>query len=195
MTITTLQFESAAPHVYEALDRIPRTGWVRRGVKVPETVKEHTVDLIRLVGDLSPFLTPAELDGLDLMLEVHDWPEVINGDQVVVELDYKKRAALLADKFEQEKLAMETLCEPLPDGQMYLDLWLRMENSDDPAAQIGRQLDKYQPLERALGYELALGIPMFQGFVAYAKHFIYHPQLVQRMTVLETQWRVLEVWR
>lgn len=38
--------------VIERLDQIPRTGWVKRGVKDPETVWEHTLSLVQLASEV-----------------------------------------------------------------------------------------------------------------------------------------------
>ena len=38
-----LKYASLVPDVWQALNEIPRTGWVNRKVKNPESVQEHTV--------------------------------------------------------------------------------------------------------------------------------------------------------
>lgn len=78
-----LKLEAVAPHVYELLDGVNRTGWVNRNVENPETVKEHTEALLKLADEMLEYLTPEETDGLLEMLEVHDWPEAIHGDEVI----------------------------------------------------------------------------------------------------------------
>jgi len=183
-----LRFQTVASNVYEALHEVKRTGWVRRGVENPESVKEHTEALLILVEEVTPLLTDRELDGLADMLEVHDWPEAINGDEVILELHPDKRKELLTGKFEREKWAMEILCAPLPNKAVYMDLWLRMELSDDPAAKLGREMDKYQAVEKALQYELEQGISLFQEFLSYGANFITHPVLLQRIEILKQQW-------
>tara|TARA_B100001989_G_C24473585_1_gene430547 strand:- start:285 stop:887 length:603 start_codon:yes stop_codon:yes gene_type:complete len=182
---TMLQFETEASGVYEALHKVKRTGWVNRGVKNPESVKEHTVALLELLREITHLLTEQEMDGLAEMLEVHDWPEAIDGDPVILELNPELREKLLAEKFESEKSAMECICAPLSNGNAYMDFWLRMELSDDAAAELGRQLDKYQAVEKALWYEQEHGIEMFQDFLGYALNFINHPVLLNRIEVLK----------
>lgn len=183
-----LQFETEASGVYEALHKVKRTGWVRRGVENPESVKEHTVALLVLLQEIAHLLTEQELDCLAEMLEVHDWPEAIDGDPVILELNPELREKLLAEKFESEKCAMGCICAPLPDGNSYMDFWLRMELSDDAAAELGRQMDKYQAVEQAFRYEQEQGIEMFQDFLGYALNFINHPVLLDRIEVLKRQW-------
>ena len=84
-----LRYAKLAPHVWQALEKLPRTGWVDRDVTNPESVADHTVALRKLVLDNRESLTEfsdAEIQDLLDMLEIHDWaesnPEV--GDQVII---------------------------------------------------------------------------------------------------------------
>jgi 5'-deoxynucleotidase YfbR-like HD superfamily hydrolase len=122
------------------------------------------------------------------MLEVHDWPEAIHGDELILELDPNYRRALKQAKFENERKALAKICQDLPNGDKIMTLWLRFENSDDPAAEFGRQLDKYQAVEKALEYEQSQGIPLFEEFLSYSINFIHHPVLLQRIEQLKSKW-------
>ena len=183
-----LKFEKVAPEVYVLLQDLKRTGWVDNGVENSESVKEHTEALVSLAYELSPLLTEEEINGLVDMVEVHDWPEAIHGDEVLLELEPNKRKALKELKFENEKRALESLCANLPNGEEIMSLWLRFENSDDPAAVFGRQLDKYQAVEKALEYEESQGMPLFEEFLTYSIHFIDHPVLLERIEKLKSRW-------
>ena len=183
-----LKLEKSAPRVYEALQQLKRTGWVERGVENPESVKEHTEALIRLAYELQPLLSAEEFDGLTDMLEIHDWPEAIAGDEVILEVRPDERKSLKEIKFEKEKTALEELCRNLPNGAELIDLWLRHEKSDDPAAVFGRELDKYQAVEKALEYEVSQKIPLFEEFLMYSIHFIHHPVLLARIESLKEKW-------
>jgi putative hydrolase of HD superfamily len=183
-----LALEAVAPTVYEALHALKRTGWVNRGVANPESVKEHTEALLTLATELLPLLSPAETDGLIDMIEVHDWPEAIHGDEVILELNPDDRKALKVVKFENERKAMAQICAALPEGEALMARWLRFETSDDPAADFGRQLDKYQAVEKALEYEQAQGIPLFDEFLQFSINFIDHPILLARIEELQRKW-------
>jgi len=185
---TVLKLEKVAPEVYQLLQDLKRTGWVDKGVENPESVKEHTEALVMLAEELAPFLTEKEIDGLIEMLEVHDWPEAIHGDEVILELNPDDRKDLKEVKFENERKALAKICEDLPDGEVIMALWLRFENSDDPAAVFGRQLDKYQAVEKALEYEQTQGIVLFDEFLRYSINFIHHPVLLQRIEQLKLKW-------
>lgn len=182
---SVLKLEKIAPEVYQLLQDLKRTGWVDKGVENPESVKEHTESLIKLAEELTPFLTEDEIDGLIDMLEVHDWPEAIHGDEVILELNPDDRKALKETKFENERKALAKICEGIPGGEEIMALWLRFENSNDPAAEFGRQLDKYQAVEKALEYEQTQGIALFDELLTYSIHFIHHPVLLQRIERLK----------
>ena len=180
-----LRLESIAPRVYQSLQALKRTGWINKGVENPESVKEHTEALIALAQELTPLLTLEETDGLLEMLEVHDWPEALHGDEVILELKPDERKSLKEAKFNNEKKALATICAELPNREEVMSLWLRFENSHDPAAVFGRQLDKYQAVEKALEYEQTQEIPLFDEFLTYSINFINHPVLLRRIEELK----------
>lgn len=183
-----LKLEKIAPEVYRSLQDLKRTGWVNWEVENPESVKEHTEALVKLAEELIPFLTEDEIEGLVDMLEVHDWPEAIHGDEVILELNPNDRKALKEAKFENERKALAKICADIPGGEEIMALWLRFENSNDPAAEFGRQLDKYQAVEKALEYEQTQGIALFDEFLTYSINFIHHPVLLQRIEQLKIKW-------
>jgi len=185
---TVLKLEKIAPEVYESLHELKRTGWVEKGVENPESVKEHTESLVALAQELSELLTEEENNGLVEMLEVHDWPEAIHGDEVILELNPDDRKALKEAKFENEKKALKTICLDLPKGDEIMDLWLRFETSNDPASVFGRELDKYQAVEKALEFEEEQGIELFDEFLTYSMNFIHHPVLLDRIEALKLRW-------
>jgi len=185
---SVLKLENVAPEVYRSLQDLKRTGWVEKGVENPESVKEHTEALVKLAEELIPYLTEEETDGLIDMLEIHDWPEAIHGDEVILELNPHDRKTLINAKFDNERKALAQTCDSLPGGEEIMALWLRFENSSDPAAEFGRQLDKYQAVEKALEYEQTQGIALFDEFLTYSINFINHPVLLQRIEQLKLKW-------
>ncbi len=184
--VPSLTYADKVPFVWDALKKLERTGWVNRGIKNPETVAEHTIALRELAFEL-PKLTDEEKDGLLDMLEVHDWPEALCGDEVIIEEDVVKRAELKRAKMAREDEAMKTICKPLGDiGKEIYTLWIRHETSKDPAAILGREIDKYQAIEQALVYEKMCAVPnLFEEFLRYTRPYITHPVLLDRLTQLE----------
>lgn len=184
-----LQFEEIATDLYKKLHRLKRTGWLNRGIENPESVKEHTEALIKLVHEISNELSEEERDGLVDMLEVHDWPEAVHGDEVILELNPDDRKKLKDIKFENERKAMQEICKEIVKGEELLNLWIRFETSDDPAAVFGRELDKYQALEKAFEYDSTQGTDFFDEFLTYSINFINNPILLKRIEELKSkQW-------
>ena len=64
-----------------ALDRLPRTGWIQRGVPEPESIAGHVLGTAHLALALAPRVEPALDQGRVLvMVLVHDAPEALTGD-------------------------------------------------------------------------------------------------------------------
>lgn len=193
-----LKFAHLAPKIWEALGsyELRRSGWVKRGVKNPETVQEHTTSLRDLAFSLFNEITSDERRDLLDMLELHDWAEAVVGDEIIVTENVEDRAQLKKDKMQREFDAMVEICEGVggATGDRMLELWTRFETSpDDPAAVFGRQLDKYQAIERALDYEKTQNIPLFREFKDYAERAgqITHPVLLKKLEDLENEWKLI----
>jgi putative hydrolase of HD superfamily len=188
--VPDLKFARFAPDVWKALGELKRTGWVNRGVANPESVQEHTVALINIASSLEG-LTEQEKEGLLDMLEVHDWPEAIHGDEVILSVDENKLKSLKEIKFENEQIALVSICEGLGKrGKEIMDLWIRFETSTDDAALFAKQLDKYQAIEKALEYEKSQGIPLFKEFLDYSRQSITHPIILEKIKKLEQEFLI-----
>lgn len=65
----------------QALDHLPRTGWVLRGVRDPETVAGHVLGTAHLALALAPRVEPPlDLGRVLTLALVHDAPEAWTGD-------------------------------------------------------------------------------------------------------------------
>ena len=191
--IIELKFANLAPGVWKALADLKRTGWVKRGVENPESVQEHTISLLKLASSFED-LSDTEKDGLLEMLEVHDWPEALHGDEAIITKDPEERARLKAIKFDKEHEALKTICGPLGvSGDKILNLWLRFEKSPDEAATFARQLDKYQAIEKAFEYEKSQGLLLFKKFYDGDIERITHPILVERLDDMMVEWKTLSI--
>lgn len=68
-------------HGLVALDHLPRTGWVLRGVAAPESVAGHLVGVAHLALALAPRVDPPlDLARVLTLALVHDAPEAWSGD-------------------------------------------------------------------------------------------------------------------
>lgn len=140
--------------------------------------QEHTIRLrelaVEIANDLEDFST-TDKDNLLDMLEIHDWAEAIDGDEAIVTNDEEDRKKRLTVKYEREY------------NTKIFELWIRFENSDDKIALLARQLDKFQAIEKALEYEHAQGIPLFQEFYNYSHKSISHPVLLKRLEKMKDE--------
>jgi putative hydrolase of HD superfamily len=187
-----LKFAHLAPEAWDELGKLERTGWVIRGVKNSETVQEHTIALINLAAEIEG-LSEAERDGICEMLEIHDWPEAIHGDEIARAEDPEERKRQKALKFENEHRSLQIICSGLGEiGKTILNLWLRFEQSPDSAAEFARQLDKFQAIQKSLEIEKTQGIPMFREFYDGDVKKITHPVLVERLDKLMAEWESLQ---
>ncbi len=186
---TGLRYAEHAPDVWATLGKLQRTGWVVRGIENPETVQEHIVALRELVigiaNELTEFSDKDKQDILD-MLEVHDWPEAVIGDLVNIHPDEAERKRIAEQKFKMEKEAMTQICRDLGDtGIEIFNAWLRFEESSDPVAAFARQVDKFQPIEKALEYNRAGENGLPEEFITFSGKGITHPLLLRRLAVVE----------
>jgi 5'-deoxynucleotidase YfbR-like HD superfamily hydrolase len=150
--------------IIEKLWQIPRTGWKDRKVKNPETVGEHTDEVVALARD--HFHIPL----LTTMLRVHDWAESDKkvGDIRTDPFCPPEKRWTKEKKYEVELDAMATLCSNLgPYGPMYFHLWLEFEERKTQRAKIAFQIDKFQPIIRAIKYQK-------DGQPVIAQEFIDH---------------------
>lgn len=184
-----LKFAHHAPDVWNALQELPRTGWVERGVSNPETVQEHTIALREFtisILDFLPEFSDTENQEILNMLEVHDWPEAITGDEVIVTRDENEWRRLREEKFQREHTAMTTICEAIPIfGFEIFNLWLRFEEGRDPVSRFARQIDKYQVVEKAFEYEQRGEKVHTPEFIEYSEKIISHPLLLKKLLHLK----------
>lgn len=105
--------------VDSALDlyKVPRTGWLMRGVKEDEaeTVGEHTEAMTTLFDRVIDKIDPEnKLDRNRMlkMIQVHDWAEGNSdvGDQVVISEDESVEHKLKKQKESDELSAMKKIC-------------------------------------------------------------------------------------
>jgi putative hydrolase of HD superfamily len=140
--------------VYEKLYAIPRTGWVKRGVKNPENVGQHTDSLIKLVDQWGKDLKIQNIEKTKDMLKIHDFPEILEGDPVIAHLPDEEYLNAKSEKYKKEYLAMKTICQPLGEmGKTAFAYWLEFEENKSHDTQIAHELDKTQAVIKAFEYQ------------------------------------------
>jgi putative hydrolase of HD superfamily len=130
------------------LDRLPRTGWILRGIGDPESIAGHVLGTCHVILALGPRVEP-ELDVercLALAL-VHDAPEALLGDIP------RTGSALLPSgaKAAAEDAAARALLAPLSD--LARDLFAEHRAGSTREARFTRLCDRLQMGVRLAGYE------------------------------------------
>lgn len=178
-----LRFTEGTQHIWDRLATLQRTGWVQWGIPNPETVAEHIHAIRALALDYREHLALDANEFQDMLdiIEVHDWPEAIVGDLVIMG-DEPNVAELKADKKAREWAAMEQLCQKLPEGATVLALYLRYEKGEDQAARYAKELDKLQAVLLAAHYEKQYGkVGLRDEFVLYTRRSITIPFLQEEL--------------
>jgi putative hydrolase of HD superfamily len=131
----------------QILDRIPRTGYVLRGVADPESVTEHSWHVLFLVWALG-----AEVEGLDLpraveIALVHDLAELRIGDLPRTSTRYFPPGA----KQHAESAAMADVLAPLPERAR--QLYAEYQEGETLEARLVKACDKLQLMLKVTVYE------------------------------------------
>ncbi|HEV7510012.1 MAG TPA: HD family hydrolase [Thermoanaerobaculia bacterium] len=131
----------------QMLDRIPRAGFVLRGVAEPESVAEHTLHVLFLVWALGP-----KIEGIDVARAVeialiHDLAELRIGDLPRTSSHYFPDGAKKA----AETAAMADVLAPLDERTRLLyDEYL---HAATPEARLVKACDKLQLMLKVAVYE------------------------------------------
>lgn len=138
---------------YRVLGRLKttkRTGWLRSGVHLPESISDHMyrMSMMALTWPAQPGLDTTH--ALQLAL-VHDVAEALVGD-ITPQDNVSKE-----EKFELERDAMRKICNGILDGgetaKRLFELWLEYEQGETEEAQFVKQLDKFEMVVQADEYE------------------------------------------
>ena len=131
----------------QMLDRIPRSGYVLRGVADPESVAEHTMHVLFLVWTLG-----MKIEGIDVaraveIALVHDLAELRIGDLPRTSSHYFPAGAKKA----AEAAAMADVLAPLPER--IRRLYDEYQEGTTPEARLVKACDKLQLMLKVAVYE------------------------------------------
>jgi putative hydrolase of HD superfamily len=166
----------------EKLKRTPRTGWVERGVKDPESVSDHSFRMTVMAMALAEELD-CDTDHLVRLCLVHDLHESVCGDLI---LDYSRFGGTFkglspAEKTRREKRAMTKLFALLPVRLRaeWTRLWNEADAGKTPEARVLKELDRLEMLLQAGEYERKKNFraPIFDIFYANNEKRVTHPRL------------------
>lgn len=132
--------------------RIKRTGWVREGVKDPESVAGHAFRLIVLIDNLAGILKE-DKGKLIQMAIIHAIAESSTGDVVV------ERGKSIDDKKRQEKenTELKKVKEITNTTNNYESIYKELTAKKTRTAKVFRELDKLEMAITASEYEKEQG--------------------------------------
>jgi 5'-deoxynucleotidase YfbR-like HD superfamily hydrolase len=169
-----LLYSKYYPNVIAKLEAIPRTGWLQWGIDSAENVWEHILETRKLAINYKEGLKLSEADLADILaiIEIHDWPEALVGDGVILG-DEPNVEVLRKYKKEREMSAMVAICDNGFAGAEILELYKRYHSGLDDNAWLVKELEKLQAVFKAEEYEKLLNKKgLTAEFVHYTKDLI-----------------------
>ena len=148
-----------------------RTGWVRSGVDLPESIAEH-MHRVALFGFLIPKSQGIDNDRLIKMGLVHDLAEAVAGD-ITPHCGVSREEK---EKLEREGLARMCSFLPKETGEEISRLWEEYEAGESEEAKICHEIDKLEMVLQAHEYEKN-GSRKLQDFFASTVGKIKNPFL------------------
>lgn len=131
----------------QSLDRLPRAGYVLRGVPEPESVTEHSWHVLFLVWALGRRLPEVDTARAVEIALVHDLAELRIGDLPRTSGRYFPEGAKAA----AEAAAMEEILAPLPARAR--ELYAEYQAAETPEARLVKACDKLQLMVKVAAYE------------------------------------------
>ena len=131
----------------QRLDRIPRAGYVLRGVDQPESVTEHTWHVLFLVWALGPRIEGIDVGRAVEIALLHDLAELRIGDLPLTCSHYFPAGA----KNGAEAAALADILAPLPERA--LRLYDEYQRGGSPEARLVKACDKLQLMIKVTVYE------------------------------------------
>jgi 5'-deoxynucleotidase YfbR-like HD superfamily hydrolase len=148
-----------------------RSGWIRRGIKDPESIYEHSCK-VALASWYFLGTRRALAEGL-----VHDFPEIYRRDYIPEEINP-------IVKREKEFATMMRLSKILPNGKYWLDSWLKFEYEIGVGKHV-KELDKICSVIQVIDYLKEYPNNKLEEFYSYARAKIKTPSLIK---LLDSFW-------
>jgi putative hydrolase of HD superfamily len=130
------------------LKEVKRKGWIKAGVKNPESVAEHVYGLT-ILSMLISDLKGLNVEKMLKLAVIHDLEEAVLGDLTPEEKKKKNNLKMLEEK--AIKKVLSSL--PLNLKHKYYSLWLEYKNASSKEAKLIKELDKLEMVIQALLYE------------------------------------------
>ncbi|XP_030628648.1 5'-deoxynucleotidase HDDC2 [Chanos chanos] len=164
------------------LKRVPRTGWVYRNVKHPESVSDHMYRMSVMALTIQD--SSINKERCMKLAVVHDLAECIVGD--IAPADNVSKA----EKHRREKEAMMHITGLLSEGlkkELY-ELWEEYETQSSPEAKLVKEFDQLEMILQAHEYEELEGRPgRLQEFFSSTEGKFHHPEVLQLVRSLNEE--------
>ncbi|CAM4688969.1 hypothetical protein PO909_010333 [Leuciscus waleckii] len=164
------------------LKRVPRTGWVYRNIKQPESVSDHMYRMSMMALTIQDISINKERC-MKLAL-VHDLAECIVGD--IAPADNVSKT----EKHRRENEAMVHITGLLDDGlrkEIY-NLWEEYEAQSSPEAKLVKEFDQLEMIIQAHEYEELEGKPgRLQEFFTSTEGRFHHPEVLSLVKSLNEE--------
>lgn len=142
--MTAQRLQAFFAHV-AALKRMPRTGWVQRGVPDPESVAAHSFGVAALAA-VTASAAGADPARAVLVAVIHDVAEALTGD-----LTPADGVTAATKRRREEQAARRILAEVDPDGTL-MSAWLDYAEQRTPEGRLVKDLDKVDMALQAHAY-------------------------------------------
>jgi len=137
-----------AAYLFEigSLKNLPRAGWLRLGVPLPESVAEHSFR-VGIVGMVLAAIEGADVGRTSALCLLHDSAETRIGDVTAV-----GRAYITTEPAERVS-EHQTAGMPEDAAKVFRDLVAEYEAGQTPEAQVAKDADKLESLLQAVEYQ------------------------------------------
>ncbi|ORY21463.1 HD domain-domain-containing protein [Naematelia encephala] len=163
-------------HILEQLKVQKRSGWIREGVREPESISDHMCRMALMAMMLpSDPSRPLDIPRCVMMALVHDLAEAHVGDITPVE------GVPPHVKHQLEEQAMESFLDEMLGGEGMRDaqerfrsLWNEYEARETPESKLVKDLDRLELALQGVEYERSQDIqtlnPFFAGSIPHLEH-------------------------
>ncbi|KAG1963482.1 HD domain-containing protein 2 [Pimephales promelas] len=164
------------------LKRVPRTGWVYRNIKQPESVSDHMYRMSMMALTIQD--TSVNKERCMKLALVHDLAECIVGD--IAPADNVSKT----EKHRRENEAMVHITGLLDDGlrEEIYNLWEEYEAQSSPEAKLVKEFDQLEMIIQAHEYEELEGKPgRLQEFFTSTEGRFHHPEVLSLVKSLNEE--------
>ncbi|WOO77543.1 HD domain-containing protein [Vanrija pseudolonga] len=166
-------------HLLEQLKVEKRSGWIREGVKKPESIADHMCRMA-LMAMMIPSTAerPLDIPRCVMMALVHDLAEAYVGDITPIE------GVPAHVKHELEEQAMDSFLNEMLGGEgnqqareRFRSLWEEYEARETPESKLVKDLDRLELVLQAVEYERSQDIRTLGTFYTGSIPHLEHPSV------------------